>query len=253
MKARFDTVGRTVLKLQTELQNHQSAIQANQSTTHPYSEGILVYLLAPTAAALQTASKKIRMDYVGPLVISSMKDDAHVFLSTLEGQSLAGDFHISRLKPAWIRTDNGPVNTLSKLTGILKRKLPIITDETGNQPDTAHRACLLFQSTKAISTDRIFANAKVNGQIASSHELPVQQRRRMQAFSHLSEGHYEISKSRFKNGLLQLCLMRGSKSKAFWITADHHPSLAEIAHKIQNSSDRIVGSQRNFLHQILGI
>ena len=253
LKARFDTVSRTVLRLQTHLQHQQSAAQANQSTTHPYSEGILVYLLAPTAASLQTSSKKIRMDYVGPLVITAMKDDAHAFLSTLEGQSLAGDFHISRLKPAWIRTDNGPVNSISRLTGMLKKKTQAITDESGKQPDTAHRACLLFQSTQPISTDRVFHNAKINGQIASSIELTVQQRLRMQAFRYLSEGTYEVTKSRFKNGSLQFCLAKESASQAFWITADHHPSLAEIAHDIQNSSERINGSQRNFLHQVLGI
>ena len=98
LKARLQKVGKTVLDLQYKLQHNQAVKQARKAATNTiFTAGMLVYLLAPTASALQTASKKIRMDFVGPLVIKTMADSSHAILGTLEGQQLTGKFHVNRL------------------------------------------------------------------------------------------------------------------------------------------------------------
>jgi hypothetical protein len=117
LKARLEKVGKTVLDLQAIQQLEQQRKQ-NQKVKHPskFCEGMLVFLLSPSTSALQTKSKKIRLDYVGPLVISSLLDRSHAVLSTLDGKQLTGIFHVCRLKVAWIRTEKGPTNMLSNLT-----------------------------------------------------------------------------------------------------------------------------------------
>jgi hypothetical protein len=125
LKARLEKVGQVVLDLQAYKQQEQARRQ-NQKVKNPptFSEGILVFLLSPTTSALQTKSKKIRLDYVGPLVISNMLDRSHAVLSTLDGKQLNGIFHVCRLKVAWIRTESGNTNKFSELSNkIIAREL----------------------------------------------------------------------------------------------------------------------------------
>ena len=116
LKDRLQQVGKTVLDLQALNQRKQAARQnARILKRSPWCEGLLVFLLAPTAAALQTNSKKIRMDYVGPLVITTMLDPTHAILGDLCGRQIYGVFHVNRLKVAWVRTDNGVTNSIERL------------------------------------------------------------------------------------------------------------------------------------------
>ena len=108
VKERLQYVSKAVLDLQASNQNRQAARQRDRiSKKSPWCEGLLVFLLAPTAAALQTNSKKIRMDYVGPLVITTMLDPTHAVLSDLGGRQIYGVFHVNRMKVAWVRTGRG--------------------------------------------------------------------------------------------------------------------------------------------------
>ena len=60
LKDRLQQVSKTVLDLQALTQQRQAACQRNRiSKGSPWCEGLLVFLLAPTAAALQMNSKKI--------------------------------------------------------------------------------------------------------------------------------------------------------------------------------------------------
>ena len=119
MRAKLDNVSSFILELKTFQQNRQAQeknIQRKPSET--YSTGQLVYLLAPSAASLQTDTRKCHADYVGPLVINKVLDETHYILNDLEGHVLCGVYHINRLKKAQLRTPSGNVTTYNQLQNI---------------------------------------------------------------------------------------------------------------------------------------
>ena len=59
-----------MLDIQAKLQHAQSENQKKKVRNPPtYKTNMLVYLLAPSSSALQAASRKIRLDYVGPFYV----------------------------------------------------------------------------------------------------------------------------------------------------------------------------------------
>ena len=80
-----------------------------------YNSGDLVYLISPLTSQLRTASRKIMVKYVGPLVIYKIIDLHNYLLMTLDGKLLRGLFEHERIKPAIIRTSEGNVNNLAPL------------------------------------------------------------------------------------------------------------------------------------------
>ena len=53
-----------------------------------YNSGDLVYLISPLTSQLRTASRKIMVKYVGPLVIYKIVDPHNYLLMTLHGKLL---------------------------------------------------------------------------------------------------------------------------------------------------------------------
>ena len=89
-----------------------------------YNSGDLVYLISPLTSQLRTASRKIMVKYVGPLVVYKIVDPHNYLLMTLDGKLLRGLFEHERIKPAIIRMSEGNVSNLASLrqvmsTGIL--------------------------------------------------------------------------------------------------------------------------------------
>ena len=79
----------------------------------------------PLTSQLRTASRKVMIKYVGPLVVYKNIVDPHNYLlMMLDGKLLQGLFEHERIKPAIIRTSEGNVSNLVHLkqgmsTGIL--------------------------------------------------------------------------------------------------------------------------------------
>jgi len=110
-----------MLDVQTRLQHKQAAAQNKKVKKPPaFTAGMLVYVLAPSASSLQIASRKLRLDYVGPFIIKEMLDQSHVILQTLDNKQVNTIIHVCRLKPAWIRCGQNVVNNI----GDLKRHNP---------------------------------------------------------------------------------------------------------------------------------
>ena len=72
-----------------------------------YNSRDLVYLISPLTSQLRTASRKIMVKYVGPLVVYKTIDLHNYLLMTLDGKLLRGLFEHERIKPAIIRTSEG--------------------------------------------------------------------------------------------------------------------------------------------------
>ena len=64
---------------------------------------------------LHTASRKVMIKYVGPVVIYKIIDPHNYLLMTLDGKILRGLSEYERLKPAMLRTSKGNISNLSQL------------------------------------------------------------------------------------------------------------------------------------------
>ena len=88
-----------------------------------YNSGDLVYLISPLTTQLRTSSRKIVINYVGPLVVYKIVDPHNYLFMTINGKLLRGFFEHERLKPAMIRIDKGNVSTLSALKRVMNLEI----------------------------------------------------------------------------------------------------------------------------------
>ena len=72
---------------------------------------------------LYTASHKVAIKYIGPVVIYKIIDPHNYLLMTLDGNILRGVFKHKRLKPAIIRTSQGNMQHLADLRHIMNTNL----------------------------------------------------------------------------------------------------------------------------------
>ena len=84
-------------------------------TFFQYNSRDLVYIIPLFMSQLCTASRKVIIKYVGPVVIYKIIDRHYYLLMTLDGKILRGHFKHERLKPANIGTNQGNVQNLTQL------------------------------------------------------------------------------------------------------------------------------------------
>ena len=84
-----------------------------------YKGGDLVYIIPPFTIHVCTASPKVTIKYVGPVVIYKIIDPLNYFLMTLDSRILRGLFEHKRLKPMNIRMSQGNVQNLAQLMQIM--------------------------------------------------------------------------------------------------------------------------------------
>ena len=78
-----------------------------------------MYIISPLTSQLCTASRKVMIKYVGPVVVYKIIDPHNYLLMTLDRKILWGLFKHERLKPAILRTSEGNVSNLSKLKQLI--------------------------------------------------------------------------------------------------------------------------------------
>ncbi len=138
---------------------------------------MLVYLLSPSASALQTQSKKLRMDSVGLFAITDMIDSTHVTLISLDGQQVNGIYKIARLKPCFIRTDDGNTNSIDLIRQLFnsstteKETKCKIVDENRKELNIPTDAVRYIGTGRATYTTAIFENKDINNDIAANKVL----------------------------------------------------------------------------------
>ena len=71
-----------------------------------YKSGDLIYIISPLTSQLCTASHKVAIKYVGPVVIYKIIDPHNYLLMTLDGKILRGLFKHERLKPAFHKEES---------------------------------------------------------------------------------------------------------------------------------------------------
>ena len=90
-----------------------------------YNSGDLVYIISPLTSQLRTSSRKVTVEYIGPLVIYKIVDPHNYLLMALDGKILRGLLKVERLKPATLRTSHGNVCTLVQWKQVLNLGLAL--------------------------------------------------------------------------------------------------------------------------------
>ena len=84
-----------------------------------YNSRDLVYIISPLTKKLRITSRKVAINYVGPLAVYKIVDPHNYLWITLDGKLLRGLFEHERLKSAVIRRNQGNVTNLAKLKQIM--------------------------------------------------------------------------------------------------------------------------------------
>ena len=114
--------------MQNLLQNFKLkwvALINNDREYFQYNSRDLVYLISPLTYQLRTASRKVVIRYVGPLVIYKIVDPHNYLLMTMDGKLLRGVFEHERLKPAVLKTEKSNVNTLPTLKRVMNLRITL--------------------------------------------------------------------------------------------------------------------------------
>ena len=88
-----------------------------------YKSADLVLIISPLTSQLNTATQKVTIKYVGPVVIYKIIDPHNYLPMTLDGKILRGLFEQERLKPASIRMSQGNIQNLAQLKHIMNAGL----------------------------------------------------------------------------------------------------------------------------------
>ena len=116
LQQRLEHVGKCVLNTQAKLQSDQAAKHMEKvKKPSKYREGLIVYLNAPSASSLKTNTLKFKADFVGPIFIVELLGNDKTILSSLDGRILHGVFHVNRLKPGFIRLENGSASHIDEV------------------------------------------------------------------------------------------------------------------------------------------
>ena len=71
------------------------------------NSGDLVYLISPLTTQLRTSSRKVAINYVGPLVVYKIVDSHNFLLMTKDGKLLRGLFEHEKLKASHAKNRQG--------------------------------------------------------------------------------------------------------------------------------------------------
>ena len=111
-------------KLQ-KFRDSRLALQNKDKEFHGYTVGQIVYMYHPRGSLLQTASKKIKCEFVGPLAIYKCVSPNQFLLTSLDGYLYPFLVEETRIKPGFIPTTRGNVSHLAELKKIISSRLQL--------------------------------------------------------------------------------------------------------------------------------
>ena len=125
-KEYYEALNKRIKYLQNILFNFKSkrlAMMNKDRGFFQYKSEDLIYIISPLTSQLCTASHKVAIKYVGPVVIYKIIDPHNYLLMTLDRKILRGLFEHERWKPTIIWTSQGNVQNLAKLSQIMNTNL----------------------------------------------------------------------------------------------------------------------------------
>ena len=127
-KEYYELLNKEIKYLQNVLFNIKSkrlAVINKDRQFFQYKSGDVIYILSPLTNQLHTASHKVVIKYIGPVVIYKIIDPHNYLLMILDGKILKGLFEHERLKPTIIRMSQGNVQNLAELRQIMKPNIKL--------------------------------------------------------------------------------------------------------------------------------
>ena len=106
-------------RLLLDFKSKRLALINKDRSLFQYNSRDIVYIISLLMSQLHTASRKVIIKNVGPVVIYKIIDPHNYLLMTLDGKILRGVFEHERLKPANIRTNQRNIQNLAKLKHIM--------------------------------------------------------------------------------------------------------------------------------------
>jgi hypothetical protein len=104
----------------TKFRDIRSDLVNKDKEFHFFSAGQLVYMYFPAGALLQTGTRKIVCNFVGPLVIYRAISPNQFLLMSLDGLIYPHLIEETRIKPGVVRTTQGNVSTLADLKSVIR-------------------------------------------------------------------------------------------------------------------------------------
>ena len=111
-------------KLQ-KFRDNRLALQNKDKEFHGYTVGQIVYMYHPRGSLLQTASKKIKCEFVGPLAIYKCVSPNQFLLMSLDGYLYPFLVEETRIKPGFIPTTRGNVSHLAELKKLIRSRFQL--------------------------------------------------------------------------------------------------------------------------------
>ena len=111
-------------KLQ-KFRDNRLALQNKDKEFHGCTVGQIVYMYCPRGSLLQTASKKIKCEFVGPLAIYKCVSPNQFLLMSPDGYLYPFLVEETRIKPGFIPTTRGNVSHLAELKKIIRSRFQL--------------------------------------------------------------------------------------------------------------------------------
>jgi hypothetical protein len=232
VKQRFAHIKQVITSYREKTQDTRLITTSRQSNAPVFSNGSLVYLLAPNKSQLWTHNRKIKLSYVGPFIVYALINQNNCLLMDLYGTLMRNVFHIRRLKPAYLRDKSGNViSTREQLQAFLR---------TSDDPTIAQlRSAIAGKRLEITGHDTrklpaLPAQTHFNMHTISPDNIPLQLYGPNDNTKHHppETGNYSIIRSRFKNGDMQLLLSLSKQNtdrcKAFYINLSESADLLPL-------------------------
>ena len=111
-------------KLQ-KFRDNRLALQNKDKEYHGFTVGQIVHMYHPRGSLLQTSSKKIKCEFVGPLAIYKCVSPNQFLLMSLNGYLYPFLVEETRIKPGYIPTTRGNVSHLAELKNSIRSRLQL--------------------------------------------------------------------------------------------------------------------------------
>ena len=108
-----------------KFRDNRLALQNKDKEFHGYTVGQIVYMYHPRGSLLQTASKKIKCEFVGPLAIYKCVSPNQFLLMSLDGYLYPFLVEETRIIPGFIPTTRGNVSHLAELKKIIRSRFQL--------------------------------------------------------------------------------------------------------------------------------